>query len=119
MMESKQSTEHFIFQDVFIKSVVIVSAVLIGLGAGPLWVSQSFYISECATDLNKGRYNGIFFSIFTTANIISNLLASYLLEKFSKIVFYYVMSAIGFAASLFLLFLKKPSPKMSDDLNEI
>jgi MFS family permease len=99
--------------------VVIVSAILIGLGAGPLWVSQSFYISECATDQNKGRFNGIFFSIFTTSNIVSNILASFLLEKFSKIVFYFVMSSIGFFASIFLLFLKKPSPIVNDNLNEI
>lgn len=99
--------------------MVIISAILIGLGSGPLSVSQSFYISECATDQNKGRYNGIFFSIFTSSNVISNLLASFLLKKFSKIVFYFVMSIIGFFASLFLLFLKKPSPKEIDNINEI
>ena len=45
MIENKEANELLIFQDFFIKSVVIISAVLIGLGAGPLWVSQSFYIS--------------------------------------------------------------------------
>lgn len=76
--------------DDIIKAVSIISAFLIGCGAGPLWVAQNNYVAECATHENKGRYYGLFASVFQLANIISNSLAGVLIETFSKSVFYAV-----------------------------
>jgi MFS family permease len=55
---------NIVYSDGFIKFIIIITAFLLGLGAGPLWVSQSYHVSKCANQSNKGLYNGIFFTIF-------------------------------------------------------
>ena len=46
--------------------VNIGTAVILGMGAGPLWVSMSYYVNQCANESNKGRYNSLFnFFYFT------------------------------------------------------
>ena len=88
--------------------VTLTSAFLIGLGAGPLWVSQSFYLTECANDLNKGRYNSLFYGIFQVANLITYPIAGFMIKNFRKSTFYWVMTAIGVAGSIFFLLLGNP-----------
>ena len=62
-LQNGYTNEELVSDNVIIV-VTLTSAFLIGLGAGPLWVSQSFYLTECANDLNKGRYNSLFYGIF-------------------------------------------------------
>lgn len=53
-----------IFSDAGIISISLMTAFLTGLGAGPLWVGATTYISDCASNDNKGLFNSIFFGIF-------------------------------------------------------
>jgi len=53
-----------IYSDSAIKAINLSSAALLGFGAGPLWVSQAAFISECACYRTKGLYNSIFWSVF-------------------------------------------------------
>ena len=48
------------------------------------------------------------------SNIISNLLASFLIERFNKIILYIILTAIGLFSAIFLLFLKKPKMVIID-----
>ena len=44
------SSTTFFFNSSFIKTMIIVSALINGFGAAILWVAQGKYISECAND---------------------------------------------------------------------
>ena len=63
-----------IFNDGLIITINLGTAVLLGLGAGPLWVSQAAFISECANYDNKGTYNSIFWSLFQVGSIVTDIL---------------------------------------------
>ena len=91
-----------------IKILSIVSSAIIGIGAGPLWVSQSYYITECASNTNKGLYNSIFFATFQSAHILTYPITGVLIGNFSKITFYWIMTAISFVGSIFFMVLTDP-----------
>jgi MFS family permease len=57
--ENKDSGS-FLFNRTFIIVLTFFSAAVDGFGAGILWVAQGNYISECATDDNKGFFFGLF-----------------------------------------------------------
>ncbi|WAR02410.1 UN93A-like protein [Mya arenaria] len=72
-------------------ATLIPSSVLLGLTAGPMWTSQSVYLSDMAysyagrknsdshTILSK--YNGIFFAMYETTQITGNLISSIVLQQ--------------------------------------
>lgn len=72
-------------------ATLIPSSVLLGLTAGPMWTSQSVYLSEMSysyaassgiddhTVLSK--FNGIFFSMYETTQITGNLISSLVLQQ--------------------------------------
>lgn len=70
---------------------LIPSSVLLGMTAGPMWTSQSIYISEMsysyATTSGKdihailSKFNGIFFSMYETTQITGNLISSLVLQQ--------------------------------------
>lgn len=72
-------------------TTLIPSSVLLGLTAGPMWTSQSVYISEmsysyAASSGNDehavlSRFNGIFFSMYETTQITGNLISSLVLQQ--------------------------------------
>lgn len=72
-------------------TTLIPSSVLLGLTAGPMWTSQSVYLSEMAYSytLNYGKdghailskFNGIFFAMYETTQITGNLISSLVLQQ--------------------------------------
>ena len=56
-----------------IYGILIGVAALNGFGASVLWVAQGKYLSECATEANKGLFNTIFLSFMQASLIICNL----------------------------------------------
>ena len=101
------------FSNTVIKFYAIFSSFLVGLGAGPLWVSQAYHINSCASESNKGMFNGIFFGLFTIASLVTNALAAFLTIRVSKVTFYFIMSCIVLGAVLiFLLGIRKPTQKL-------
>ena len=106
--ENSEKLEFFLFSDTAITVLSMLSSVIIGIGAGPLWVSQSFHIATCANETNKGLYNGIFLSIANISFISSNLLAATLIQNVKKTTFYFIMAMLAvFGCSVFL-FVKTP-----------
>jgi hypothetical protein len=65
---------------------LVPAALLVGLGAGPLWCSQSVYIKTVAetyaeheglpTATIVARFFGIFFMLYQTAEVWGNLISS-------------------------------------------
>lgn len=104
--ESKETTG--IFSDGVIITLNIITAALLGVGAGPLWVCQAAYLSECACPQTKGRYNGIFFSIFNGASVVAYAMAGIMIRNLKKSDFYWILTAISIVGSFFFLFLTTP-----------
>jgi MFS family permease len=77
----KEEDLPWILKPNLIKAMLIVTSILVGLGAGILWVSQGNYLSECATDEKKGFFNGYFWAFFMSAMIIGNLIGAFLLAS--------------------------------------
>ena len=118
--EFKQNGEEInsiFLSDKFITFTTIFTAFLLGIGAGPLWVSQAFHISLCASEENKGLYNGIFFSTFIVSQIATNLIAAQLIQTVRKSTFYWIMAALGFVGSLFFMLIKTPK-KLENEENQ-
>ena len=69
---------------------LLPSAVLLGIGAGPLWTAKCTYLTEIAGFYSKisgesnevvvNRFFGIFFCMFQTSQIIGNFISSTILK---------------------------------------
>lgn len=72
-------------------ATLIPSSVLLGLTAGPMWTSQSVYLSEMAYSYALkheqtghsilSHFNGIFFAMYETTQITGNLISSLVLQQ--------------------------------------
>ncbi|KAH3891094.1 hypothetical protein DPMN_015183 [Dreissena polymorpha] len=70
---------------------LIPSSVLLGITAGPMWTSQSVYLSDMALSYASrtgadghailSKFNGIFFSMYETTQITGNLISSLVLQQ--------------------------------------
>ena len=49
-LQGKSEDQLGLFSDAPIVAIFLFTGFLLGLGAGPLWVAQAFYVSECAND---------------------------------------------------------------------
>ena len=63
--------------------ILIFMSVIVGIAAGPMWVSQPIYVDECSIERKTDFFQGIFWSILMIQSFIGNLI-SYLLFKFRK-----------------------------------
>ena len=57
----------FLFKKGFIYFISLFSAAINGFGAGVLWVAEGKYLSECASDLNKGFFFSYFWAFFMSS----------------------------------------------------
>jgi hypothetical protein len=64
----------------FVRAVLILSAILNGVGAALLFVSQGLLISECATHENKGLFNGFYWSVFMASLLSANQVSIRVIE---------------------------------------
>jgi hypothetical protein len=87
-------------------TLILISAALNGFGASILWVAQGNYISDCATDINMGKFNAIFWAIYMGSSLVGNLFAAFVIVNVNEQVFYIIMTCLCIASSLFFLFLK-------------
>jgi len=103
-----------LFSDTSVVITQIFSAWLVGVGGGPLWVSQMCYVSECANAQTKGRYNSLFVSLYQVSSIVGSILTGQLIKLVNKTTFYLIMTCIGAAGTLFLMLLKPPIEQDED-----
>ena len=100
----------------FIKSMLIVSAVMNGFGAGILWCAFGNYISECATEATKGYFNGLFWFFFMGSQTTGSLIGAFLLgEGFKTTYLYVILASIAIIAVFSFLFVRKPLPHKKSD----
>ena len=88
--------------------MILVTAGLNGWGASILWVAQGKYMSECATDFNKGMFNSVFWIFNMGSLVIGNLMAYFVLEYVNESTLYYILTAINGLAVLWFICLPMP-----------
>ena len=101
---------------------IIGTAALNGVGASILWTAQGKYISECATNKNKGRLNSYFWVFYMSSQIIGNLVGSIVLHiNFSEQFLFLIFGALSIIGSLTFIFLGDPKlepDRVSDFIKE-
>ncbi|KAK7474472.1 hypothetical protein BaRGS_00034294, partial [Batillaria attramentaria] len=70
---------------------LVPASILLGLLTGPTWTAQGLYVSACAFSFSKrsqhspytilSRFNGLFFALYETKNILGNLVSSFVLRN--------------------------------------
>lgn len=96
--------------------LIYLAAILNGFGASILWLSQGKYITKCATDSNKGLFNGTFWAIFMSSNIIGYLMSAFVIGAVSELsTFFVIMTSICICSSLFFLLLSPPTPHPEEE----
>ena len=61
----------------------IITAAMNGFGAAMLWVAQGKYISQCASEENKGIFNGIFWAFYQASQVLGNVIGAFILGYFT------------------------------------
>jgi len=61
--------------------MLIVSAILNGIGASLIWVANGSYISACATPKTKGIFYGFFLIVFMSSQVVGNLIGAVILKS--------------------------------------
>ena len=88
--------------------LILVCAAVNGFGAAILWVAEGQYISQCASEANKGFFNSFFWAVLQMSGVIGNLMAAYVISNVEQSTFYLVMTSLCVLASLFFLLLRIP-----------
>ena len=107
-MERNEDVSSFIYRDGTIKFLSLFSAFVIGFGSGPMWVSVAYHITACCNSENVGIYTGLFYSLYNTSYLSTNLLAGYLIENANKSTFYWIMTILAVIGSSFFMFVESP-----------
>ena len=89
--------------------MIILASLVGGAGNSIIWVAHGSYISQCASESNKGAFNGFFWIILQAAMIIGNSLGSVLDQNLGQAMFYTILAIIGFIGSFFFLGLRNPT----------
>jgi MFS family permease len=100
----------FIFKDSFIRFILLFTGLIGGIGSAITWVSHGAYISNCASNKNKGIFNGYAWILFNFCNIIGNILGGYLIEVVDYATFFFILTFISVLAALWFLGIKDPEP---------
>jgi len=91
--------------------IIYITAVLNGFGAAILWLAEGKYVAACASDKNKGLFNGTFWAIFMSSYSVGYLMSAFVIVRVKNLsVFFSIMTIITVCSSLFFLLLRKPSP---------
>jgi hypothetical protein len=100
----------FICEKPSIYFINIVSCMFMGIAGAFFWICQSLYVNACADHDTKGHFNGLFWSIMQSSQIISSVLATFVLGATDSLTFYIILSMFGLLAILMLSLLQAPVP---------
>ena len=74
-------TDSIITNDAFVTTVILILAVVSGLGNSLLWVASGYYTAECANFQNKGCYFSLFWILLKSSSIFGNLIGAFVLGR--------------------------------------
>ena len=95
--------------------IVILWALICGLGASILWVSQGSYISETADSTRKSQLFGLFWIFQSSGTVLGDILIIFILGKVDNITYSLLTPIFVIFGSL--LFLCLPNTSYSNSLD--
>lgn len=78
-----------------IRLIVCIGAGSCGFCSSIIWVAQSGYITQCASENNKNKLFALFWSFAFSNQIISNSLGTFVLGKISTTAYFYLMTSLS------------------------
>ena len=94
---------------------MIISGAISGIGSALTWVAQGAYVSNCASDRNKGLFNGYAIIVFNLAMIFGNFTGGFLIARVTYTTYYTVIPCITICAVFFFIGVKKPDQVVEDE----
>jgi hypothetical protein len=105
---SKYKPETSLCESSFIYGFNVFCAAFLGVGCSFLWICQGIYVDACADEKTKGLFNGIFWSIFQSSQILSSTLATFILGSTDQFTFYSILMVFAIFAIGMLTFVRPP-----------
>lgn len=75
--------------------LVLLGAMLCGVGASVLWVAQGAYVSEVAGPERKTELFGLFWSLMMSSQIAGNLITTFVLGLIGNTAYFLVLTVLG------------------------
>lgn len=100
-----------------IYSFNITSAGIRGVGTTFFWLAQSMYVNTCADEKTRGSLNGVFWSFMQTSQVLSGVLATFILGYTDQFVFY--ITLLGFCGVGIIMFAFLPHPPKPEEESSI
>ncbi|KJE89418.1 hypothetical protein CAOG_00889 [Capsaspora owczarzaki ATCC 30864] len=92
--------------------VVVFCSMIIGFGAGILWVAEGSYLTKNSLDSERGRNSGMFWGIFQLCNVLGNLVAFFVFQAFSSTTLFVMFTVLGSAGVLLMCLLRAIPPEV-------
>lgn len=89
-------------------TLILFTSLLNGLGQGVEQPSSGTYISDCATENNKGFFFAMFWAFYMGSQVVGNVIAAFVIAKLDQRFYVIIMTGFATAAAVLLFFLKKP-----------
>jgi len=102
------NNDSWYFGKAFIYGMLLLTSIINGCGSALVLVQVGNYVSECASEKNKGLYNSIFWCSLMASGIVGNLMAAYVIVDVKESTFYMIMTAICLASVLVFTIVPKP-----------
>jgi len=96
--------------------LILVTASLNGMGCSLFWAVSANYVNRCATNKNKGLFNGILWMWVQLSFVTGNLMAAFIIPITSELFLYYVFTGICVICVFLFGLLKEPLPHPEKDI---
>lgn len=107
--DNGEESTGFFTSDGFIKTLLIICALINGFGAAIIWVANGSYIAECATPKTKGFFFGFFWFVYQSSQSAGSVIGALILRSGRNQTFFYLsLGILAALASLSFWFIRKP-----------
>lgn len=95
--------------------LILVTAAINGMGCSLFWAVSANYVNRCATDKNKGLFNGILWMWVQLSFVTGNLMAAFVIPVTSELFLYYLFTGICAVVCFLFGLLREPLPHPVDE----
>lgn len=102
-----ESESYWLSQN-FITIVLLITSLFNGLGEGVSQPASGTYISDCATEHNKGFYYALFWAFYMGSQVFGNLIAALVLDSLDQRYYVAIMTCLAVMSCFLFFMLKAP-----------
>lgn len=102
------TSDSFWLSNGFVYTIILIMSMINGLGEGVNQPASGTYISDCATEHNKGFYFAMFWAFYMGSQVFGNLIAAFVLGNLDQRYYVAIMTGLTIVSCGMMFFLKKP-----------